>query len=129
MEYNTEGLNKLAEQFHEFQVKMGFTDANISQRMMLIHSEISEAFEAYRKDRFANLSDSQKLSLMGWVNEDDFKMCFTKLVRGTFEEELVDFLIRGLAFCGENNIDVEYYMKAKMRYNKTRGHKYGGKKF
>lgn len=49
-------LNELARKFHQFQIDAGFTDSNITQRLMLVVSEISEAFEAYRKDKYADMN-------------------------------------------------------------------------
>ena len=44
-------------------------------------------------------------------------------------DEAIDALIRILAFCAENRIDVEFHMAQKLQYNELRGYKYGGKKF
>lgn len=125
MEYGVEGLNKLAGQFHNFQIEAGFTNSDITQRLMLVHSEISEAFEAFRKDKF---------SICGTLTEHlekggDFKEGFEEHVKDTFEDEMADSIIRLLAMCAENDIDIEFHIQKKMRYNEMRGHKFGGKKF
>lgn len=124
VEYKVEGLNELSKQFSDFQTRMGFTDSNKTQRLMLIVSEISEAFEAYRKDKYADM-DAFKNHLI----VDQFKTSFENWIKDTFEDELADIGIRFLAFCGENNIDIEKHIKLKMKYNELRGYKYGGKKF
>lgn len=129
MNYNVNGLNRLSKQFNEFVVKAGFDNNDVPLRTALIHSEISEAFEAFRKDKFANLTEAQKNVLSGWINDSDFKSNFEAIAKDTFEDELADSIIRLLDLVGKLNIDIEYHISQKMRYNETRGFKYGGKKF
>ena len=127
--YNTKGLNTLAKQLNDFVEKMGFNNNDTPLRVALIHSEISEAFEAFRGDKIARLSESQKNVLKGWVSDGDFKREFEEKVKDTMEDELADSIIRLLDFCAYLNVDIEYHIQQKMRYNGTRGYKYGGKKF
>lgn len=143
MEYKVSGLNDLSKQFSDFQTKMGFTDSNVTQRLMLTASEIFEAFEAYRKDNRA----FKDLTATGTIYDienperyvegtetfsavpDYWKSLFEKHIKDTLEDEIADTAIRLLAFCGENNIDIEKHIKLKMVYNELRGYKYGGKRF
>ena len=121
--YNLEGLNDLSKKLHDFQINAGFTDSSITQRLMLVHSEISEAFEAFRKDkRFNNKS-------IWYTTDEEYKNTFEYNIKDTLEDEIADSIIRLLAFCGENDIDIEKHIKFKMKYNHLRGFKYGGKKF
>ena len=128
MKYKTEGLNDLCKQFHNFQIEAGFTDSNITQRLMLVHSEVSEAFEAFRRDRYARVSDYEN----GYANHnsiDQKKAGFELHIKDSFEDEIADTIIRLLAICAENNIDIEKHIRLKMEYNELRGYKYGGKNF
>lgn len=127
MKYKTEGLNALSQQFHQFQMDAGFTDSSITQRLMLVHSEISEAFEAFRKDKYARIKDYEEYS--NTISEDLKRAVFELHIKDSFEDEIADSLIRLFAICGENNIDIEKHIQLKMRYNEMRGYKYGGKKF
>ncbi len=67
--------------------------------LALIHSEVSEALEDYRKDN-----------------------------REHFAEEIADVMIRCLDLCAGQNIDIEKEILAKMEKNKLRGFRHGGKK-
>jgi NTP pyrophosphatase (non-canonical NTP hydrolase) len=129
MKYKTEGINQLSKQINEFVKSIGFDNADVPLRMALIHSEISEAFEAFRKDKMFKLNESQKNVLMGWRDDSVFKEYFEGKCKDTFEDEIADSIIRLLDLCGKMDIDIEYHIDQKMRYNATRGFKYGGKKF
>jgi NTP pyrophosphatase (non-canonical NTP hydrolase) len=67
--------------------------------LALIHSEVSEALEAFRRDDKDN-----------------------------FEEELADTLIRVLDCCGGLGINIDAVVRAKLEKNKTRGLQHGGKR-
>ena len=128
--YDVKGLNNLSKQLNEFVKSVGFDDNDIPLRMMLIVSEISEAFEAFRKDKYAEPVDRFNW-FEDWNNNEksldraNFKVYF----KDTFEDELAGSIIRLLDLCGKLNIDIEWHIQQKMKYNETRGHKYGGKKF
>lgn len=131
MKYNITGLNKLSKQFNEFVKKAGFNGNDIPLRMMLTHSEISEAFEAFRKDHFANPAEFKQL-MKGHTPEDSpalFKAHFQDHIKDSMEDELADSLIRLLDLCAYLDVDIEFYIEQKMAYNEMRGFKYGGKKF
>jgi len=123
MKYNTKGLNSLSKQLNEFVKKVGFNRNNIPLIMMLIHSEISEAFEAFRKDKFACIAEYKHGKATNF--EEDFKTH----IKDTFEDEIADSIIRLLDLCGFMDIDIEFHINEKMKFNETRGYKYGNKKF
>lgn len=129
MKYNVQGLNKLSKELNQFVLNAGFDNNDVPLRTALIHSEVSEAFEAFRKDKMFKLNQAQKNVLGGWVSDDDFKKHFSEQCKDTFEDEIADSIIRLLDMCGKLDIDIEFHIQQKMRYNETRGFKYGGKKF
>ena len=69
-------------------------EISIVEKIALIHSEVSEAYEAYRHK---NIKD-----------------------KDGFEEELGDIIIRTLHLCGALRIDIEQIILKKIEYNKNR---------
>lgn len=87
----------------------GFYDSptSVGERIALIHSELSEALEADRKD----LMDDKLPGRTG------------------VEVELADAIIRILDFGAWKNLDLHGAVLEKMAYNKTRPYRHGGKKY
>jgi len=91
-------INKLTEQVLKLANEKGWvTDkdkVNVPEKIALIHTEIAEAYEAYRK----------------------------KQIDGPhgFKEELADALIRIFHLCGVFEIDVEKEVLNKLEINKDR---------
>lgn len=82
---------------------------SLPEELALIHSEVSEALEAYRDN----------LPMRDIVNID-----------GKPEGvaiELADVMIRVADTCMERGIPLEDAIKAKLAYNKTRPYRHGGK--
>ena len=74
-------------------------DYKVPAVLALIHSEVSEALEAFRADDRAN-----------------------------FEEELADIMIRVLDLSAGLAIDLDAAVRSKLEANKTRGYRHGGKR-
>ncbi len=85
------------------------TPINIPERLALIHSEVSEALEAYRDgDILSHLApDGKPLG---------------------FATEIADVVIRCLDLAGSLGIDLETEILKKHAFNITRPHKHGGKR-
>lgn len=94
-------LNELARMVHATAKSKGWYDKPrpIPELLCLIHSEISEALEAYR-------------------NHDD----------ENFAEELADTIIRILDLCAYMSIDIEGEVLDKNEINKLRPYMHGGKR-
>lgn len=122
------GLNALACEIFERNVEKGFYEKpkNIAEMLCLIHSEVSEALEADRKEMYATSANMNVVN--GWTRDSDFVESYKGWVKGTFEEEMADIFIRVLDLCAFKGIDIEQHVIAKMRYNLTR-EKYHGKKY
>lgn len=102
-------LNKLAREIHKIAVDKGFWEGkrNISECLMLVVTELGEACEALRKD-----------------NKQEGKQ---EWMKHTYEDELADALIRILDLCAAQKIDIDWQVKNKLDYNKTREYKHGKK--
>lgn len=122
-------INELAKQVHENAKEKGFFDKekNIAEMLCLIHSEVSEALEADRTDNYSALEASQMNVLMGWNDDVDFKNNYQTLVKGSFEEEMADIVIRVMDMCAFKGIDLERHIRAKMRFNSLRVKMHGKK--
>ena len=105
-------INDLVKRAHETSVKHGFWEKNrdFGEVISLMHCELSEAFEEYRKGKGFNES----------YYEDGKKLC-------GIPSELADVVIRIFDFCGGNDIDLEKIILEKMEYNETRPYKHGKK--
>lgn len=129
------GLNKLAQDAFKNSTEKGFYENatfNISEKLMLIVSELSEAQEADRTGNYSicgsmtKAMDSEKITeSKEWENA--FKKNFEKHVKNTFEDELADALIRILDLCGKLKIDIDWHVFMKMEYNSLREYKHGKK--
>lgn len=84
-------------------------ERNDGECIALMHSELSEALEALRKNP---------------LRKDEHCPAFTNL-----EVELADCVIRIMDYAGMRNLDVAGAILAKAEYNRTRPVKHGGKKF
>ncbi len=87
-------------EIHELAVSKGWYDTarNVPELLCLIHSEVSEALEAYRH------------------NDDD-----------NMGEELADIVIRVMDMAEYYNIDLAEQIIKKHNHNKTREYRHGNK--
>jgi NTP pyrophosphatase (non-canonical NTP hydrolase) len=119
-------INELSQLIHQNAVSKGFYEGekNIGEILCLIHSEVSEAMEADRKGRYFSISVEE---LEKTETESDYKQYFESKIKGTFEDELADIIIRVLDLCAYKNINIQEQIIAKMAYNSTREYKHGKK--
>lgn len=89
------------------------TSRNIPGLLALIHSEVSEALEAYRDTGTEHLNNI-------WYEASTGKP-------EGFITELADVFIRIADLCGEFDLDLEQALTEKMAHNKTRPYRHGNK--
>lgn len=131
-------INEAIAESHNTAKEKGFWDKpnwNIGEKLMLITSELGEALEADRKDRYADVTNFNKgltnelgqVPLFDADADEKFVKSFEANLKDKFEDELADATIRLFDLAGKMNIDLEYFMQMKMKYNKTRARLHGKK--
>lgn len=103
-------IKELQHEIHEWAKSKGWWDSDrpVAELLCLLHSEVSEALEDYR-DGYMEL----------YMDGD--KPC-------GFPSEMADIAIRLLDTCEAFGIDLEEQIARKMKYNRTRPYRHGGKK-
>jgi NTP pyrophosphatase (non-canonical NTP hydrolase) len=101
-------------------------EAEISQKLLLVITELSEATEARRCGKTMDNVPQEILDAIEHdreISKDDFE----KYIKDTFEDELADSLIRLLDICFNMDVKILRHVIMKMNYNKTRERMHGKK--
>ena len=119
-------LDELSKVIHDIAKSKGFWDkpSETGTLLMLVTSELSEALEADRKGKYA---DMQRFSEDSVYMKGSFVNSFEECIKDTFEDELADSLIRILDIAASRNIDIQEHVLLKLKYNQTRPYKHGKK--
>jgi NTP pyrophosphatase (non-canonical NTP hydrolase) len=112
----TEGLQWAQAQVTDVNVANGWfeSDRTVGDDIALLHSEASEMLEAYRDGGLADQT-GEPAEADGLAKPEGFG------------SEAADVLIRLLDTCHRRGVDLAYEFERKLAFNKTRGHRHGGK--
>ena len=111
---------------NDSKIQNSIKHAFFAQKIALVHTELSEAIEADRKDRTANLQGLESdIAFNSDHMPEAFIESFEALVKDTIEDELADAIIRILDIAGSMNIDIKSHVEYKIQYNETRNYKHG----
>lgn len=113
-------ISELVEDAHSRSRRKGWYDGeaanrNVPEMLALIHSEISEALEAYRNGQMHTF----------WAETDG---SYGPKKPDGLPIELADAVIRIADLCGYLGIDLEEAIRVKGAFNETRPLKHGGKR-
>lgn len=110
-------LAEYQKEIYEINLANGWFDGDrtVGDDIALLHSEVSEAFEAYRSDGLEDTTPSEGKE--GRPPKPD-----------GFGSELADVLVRLLDTCERTGVDIEYELDRKIAYNSTRGYRHGNKR-
>lgn len=121
-----DALGAMETEVYDCNVANGWFDENRSfgDDIALLHSEVSEMFEAFRDCGLADTTqESCKVrSSNGW-HDSETHLCKPEGVGS----EAADILVRLLDTCYRYDIDLASEFVRKLAFNRTRGHKHGGK--
>lgn len=118
-------LNELAEKIHKIAIDHGWWDdeRNFGESLALIHSEVSEVLEDWRRHK--------PMNKILWTTETyqvhDKEMKIRNKPDG-IPIEFADIIIRVLDLCAAYGIDIDTAIDEKMAYNRTREHRHGNLK-
>jgi NTP pyrophosphatase (non-canonical NTP hydrolase) len=115
-------LNNLSKEIHAGNKSRGFWDGerNVGELLMLVVSELGEAIEAHRKNRFTD--PAARISEINPILSSKY---FAENIKDTFEDEIADSIIRLFDMCGGLGIDIDFHIREKLKYNETRPIKHG----
>lgn len=120
MSYGNKSLDDMADDVRKVNIQHGWRDGTntFGDYIALLHSELSEALEAYRDHRLADATYAARML-------DDGATVLPK-PEGV-GSELADVFIRLLDMCDVYGIDLEFEYRRKLEYNRTRPYQHGGR--
>jgi NTP pyrophosphatase (non-canonical NTP hydrolase) len=128
MGYGNKSISDWQQEAHEISKANGFyeTPPSFTDRMVLIHSEISEAVEWFRE-----FPENYECYYEGFDINGNTKFRIKEeqpdLKPVGIPSEMADIVIRVMDFCEYVGISLESAIRDKMEYNRKRPYRHGGK--
>lgn len=124
------GLNDASKSIFEDNKRKGFWDSprETGTLLMLCVSELAEALEADRKDKFVeprNMRCFESDHNEKWERPSHDAFSFEANIKDRFEDEIADTIIRLLDLCGARGIDIEKHINYKLEFNRRRARMHG----
>jgi len=112
-------IDHMQQEVYECNVAHGWFDAArvLGDDIALLHSEVSEAYEAYRKGSMEEYAYDTDSSVPGQPEYDP----------SSFPAELADIFIRLLDTCERSGVDLFAAFEHKLGYNQRRPYRHGNK--
>lgn len=127
-------IAELIERAHATAVEKGWweQDRPFSEGIALMHSELSEALEEWRKHGMERMlyhvnEHGLEVGMRTGPDPDDVVRSRNPKPEG-IAAELADVLIRIGDWCGKHGIPLEEALVAKLAYNRSRPYRHGGKR-
>lgn len=98
-------------------------DRSVGDDVALLHTEVSEMYEAYRKTGLDDATEDYVTARDGFGQEI---ATFQHKPEG-FGSEAADVFIRLLDTCERHGVDLDWEYERKMVYNRTRSYRHGNK--
>lgn len=110
-------INEMTAQVRQVNIEKGWRtgDNTFGDYIALLHSELSEALEAYRDHRLADATDTERWNVAGLPKPEGVG------------SEMADVLIRLLDTCDIYGVDLAAEFERKLAYNRTRPYQHGGR--
>lgn len=125
---SSKSLSEMQAETIEVETLLGWKGPDVSpnrfgESMALLHSEVSEAFEAYRNWGFDDVTKPFEF------DRSSGSMYPAKIAAKPegVGSEFADILIRLLSSCDQYGINLEAEYERKVAYNRTRSFRHGGK--
>jgi NTP pyrophosphatase (non-canonical NTP hydrolase) len=122
-------MNELRDLIYLNAKNKGFWDneRNIAEALMLVVTELAEAVEVHRREGYVHTLSTEIKEQFDEMNDQEFVEYFVLVAKDQFADEMADSIIRILDLCGGLNIDIDWHIRAKIRYNHTRARLHGKK--